>query len=49
MTIAQAYLAARESGKDEAGDVLLVLTDRLSKANYKDTFVDEFGVSISGN
>ncbi|KAK9817585.1 hypothetical protein WJX74_004833 [Apatococcus lobatus] len=41
----EAYLAARESGKDEAGDVLLVLTDRLSKANYKDTFVDEFGVS----
>lgn len=41
----QAYLAARESGKDEAGDVLLVLMDRLSKANYKDTFVDEFGVS----
>ena len=40
----QAYEAARQSGKDEAGDVLLVLTDKLSKVDFKDTFVDEFGV-----
>jgi len=41
----RAYVAARESGKDEAGDVLLVLTDRLAQANYKDTFVDQFAIS----
>ncbi len=47
VTAVQAYVAARESGKDEAGDVLLVLTDRLAQANYKDTFVDQFAVRHS--